>query len=159
MLKGVRFRGFLVAKLLCTVTACGASGSSDDAFECRRTDRHGTYAVHYGERAHKNEPTCGPLPDTLGPPDDPSAIIEPAWGACRVESMGWYNDDCYREVVYACSAAQGADTVGTSLAEDTIQKDRAGELIQGVLTRIVYQSNGSGCRSEYDITARRQSSE
>ena len=154
----VRAHYLFVPCLVATVTACDGASSSE-GFECHRTDREGTYAVSYVEKAYRDEPMCGPLADTLGAPDDPSAVVPPAWGTCRVESGSWFNDECYREIVYDCVVEQGIDNIGTTLAEVTIQKDAAGNLIEGLLTREGFVGNGLACRSEYDVTARRQRSQ
>jgi hypothetical protein len=98
---------------------------------------------------------CGGIPDTLGAPDDPSAAST-EWGPCRLESSDWSNDDCGREVAYVCAVAQSPDDIGASLVAVTYQQDSDGDLIEGVLTRIVHRGSESVCRSSYDMVARRQ---
>jgi hypothetical protein len=146
-------RGATMLACCGTSVACGDDeGGTPD---CERADRAGTYLVHYEERAYKNEPMCGAIADTLGPPDDPSAAST-EWGPCRLESSDWFNDDCGREFVYGCVVAQAPANIGTSLVAVTYQQDSEGDLIEGLLTRIVSRSAESVCRSSYDMVARRQ---
>jgi hypothetical protein len=125
------------------------------AFECQRSDRAGSYVLHYEERRYKEMAMCGPISDTLGTPDDPTAA-EVSWGPCRLESAHWFNEDCGREIVYGCVVAQSPSDIATSLVAVTYQQDSDGDVIEGLLTRIVSSGGEPVCRSSYDMVARRQ---
>lgn len=140
----------------CAVGGVGCGDAQGGDFECERSDREGVYVVQYDEKSYKDMAMCGAIADTLGPPDDPSAVAAD-WGPCRLESSDWFQGDCRREFAYGCVATQASTNIATSLVATTYQKDADGDLIEGLLTRIVHSNtDGTVCRSSYDMTARRQ---
>lgn len=127
-----------------------ACGSSDDAVQCSKTDRTGTYVAHFAERA---DGSCGAIPDTVLRFDGSSGALA---AGCVLDAPDvWSSDQCKLDRSMSCAIAGTDQTL--SIVASTHQLDSDGIKIAGVESVTAYDGNGAFvCASTYDLTATRQ---
>lgn len=133
--------------------ACFACSSETEnrPVTCAKTERSGTYAMRFTERAGG---TCGAIPEQLGRLDDAEALLP----GCQLDAADrWSADECKLERAYTCpEPGIGSGVTSQSVAVSTQMTEDASR-IDGTITLTIKRPDGTAlCKSTYDATFVRQ---
>ena len=138
-------RWMLLGFALCSCSA--ASDGGGDALRCAKTDRTGTYLVHFTERSGG---TCPPVPDSLVGLDPTTPL---AAGCTMTEPDSWSADECTLIRKGQCQIQGSNGTLTLTTVSNEIES--GGGKFSGLQSVVNTVSNPS-CAGTFDVTWTRQ---